>query len=43
MGLNDAVMIKDNHIAAASRIAEEIARIRAQIPFPLTIEVESCD
>ncbi len=41
MGLDDAVMIKDNHIAAAGSITEAIDRIRAQIPFPLTIEVET--
>ena len=41
MGLDDAVMIKDNHIAAAGGIAEAIAHIRAQIPYPLTIEVET--
>lgn len=41
MGLDDAVMIKDNHIAAAGGIGEAIKRIRAQIPYPLTIEVET--
>lgn len=41
MGLDDAVMIKDNHIAAAGGIAEAIARIRDKIPYPLTIEVET--
>ncbi|MFH7031089.1 MAG: carboxylating nicotinate-nucleotide diphosphorylase [Heteroscytonema crispum UTEX LB 1556] len=41
MGLDDAVMIKDNHIAAAGGIAEAIIRIRSQIPYPLTIEVET--
>jgi nicotinate-nucleotide pyrophosphorylase (carboxylating) len=41
MGLDDAVMIKDNHIQAAGGIANAIARIRAQMPFPLTIEVET--
>lgn len=41
MGLDDAVMIKDNHIAAAGGIPEAIARIRASIPYPLTIEVET--
>jgi nicotinate-nucleotide pyrophosphorylase (carboxylating) len=41
MGLDDAVMIKDNHIAAAGGIGEAIANIRAQIPYPLTIEVET--
>jgi nicotinate-nucleotide pyrophosphorylase (carboxylating) len=41
MGLDDAVMIKDNHIAAAGGIGAAIARIRNQIPYPLTIEVET--
>ncbi|HLO51163.1 MAG TPA: carboxylating nicotinate-nucleotide diphosphorylase [Kamptonema sp.] len=41
MGLDDAVMIKDNHIAAAGGIGEAIASIRATIPYPLTIEVET--
>ncbi|ABA22744.1 nicotinate-nucleotide pyrophosphorylase (carboxylating) [Trichormus variabilis ATCC 29413] len=41
MGLDDAVMIKDNHIAAAGGIGEAITRIRAQIPYTLTIEVET--
>ncbi|MDM9385139.1 carboxylating nicotinate-nucleotide diphosphorylase [Chlorogloeopsis sp. ULAP01] len=41
MGLDDAVMIKDNHIVAAGGIKEAIARIRKQIPYPLSIEVET--
>jgi nicotinate-nucleotide pyrophosphorylase (carboxylating) len=41
MGLDDAVMIKDNHIAAAGGIAEAIARIRQKMPYPLSIEVET--
>jgi nicotinate-nucleotide pyrophosphorylase (carboxylating) len=41
MGLDDAVMIKDNHIAAAGGIGRAIAQIRSQIPYPLTIEVET--
>lgn len=41
LGLDDAVMIKDNHIAAAGGIKEAIANIRDQIPYPLTIEVET--
>lgn len=41
MGLDDAVMIKDNHIAVAGGIAEAITRIRERIPYPLTIEVET--
>ncbi|MGC9503070.1 carboxylating nicotinate-nucleotide diphosphorylase [Baaleninema sp.] len=41
MGLDDAVMVKDNHIAAAGGIEAAIARIRPQIPYPMTIEVET--
>jgi nicotinate-nucleotide pyrophosphorylase (carboxylating) len=41
MGLDDAVMIKDNHIQSAGGIAEAITRIRKTIPYPLTIEVET--
>jgi nicotinate-nucleotide pyrophosphorylase (carboxylating) len=41
MGLDDAVMIKDNHIAAVGGIGEAITSIRSQIPYPLTIEVET--
>ena len=41
MGLDDAVMIKDNHIQAAGGIASAIAQIRSNMPYPLTIEVET--
>ena len=41
MGLDDAVMIKDNHIAVAGGIDRAIAQIRNRIPYPLTIEVET--
>ncbi|GET43596.1 carboxylating nicotinate-nucleotide diphosphorylase [Microseira wollei] len=41
MGLDDAVMIKDNHIEAAGGIGNAIASIRGKIPYPLTIEVET--
>jgi nicotinate-nucleotide pyrophosphorylase (carboxylating) len=41
MGLDDAVMIKDNHIAAAGGISVAIAGIRRHMPYPLTIEVET--
>jgi len=41
MGLDDAVMIKDNHIVAAGGIGEAVTRVRSQIPYPLTIEVET--
>ncbi|MBE9211758.1 carboxylating nicotinate-nucleotide diphosphorylase [Plectonema cf. radiosum LEGE 06105] len=41
MGLDDAVMIKDNHIVAAGGIGKAITSIRQRIPYPLTIEVET--
>jgi nicotinate-nucleotide pyrophosphorylase (carboxylating) len=41
MGLDDAIMIKDNHIAAAAGIGAAITRVRSRIPYPLTIEVET--
>ena len=41
LGLDDAVMIKDNHIAAAGGIQAAIAQIRGSIPYTLTIEVET--
>lgn len=41
MGLDDAVMIKDNHIKAAGGIEKAIARLRNNIPYPLNIEVET--
>ena len=41
VGLDDAVMIKDNHIAAAGGITEAIEGIRRTMPYPLTIEVET--
>ena len=41
MGLDDAVMLKDNHIAAAGDIQTAIATVRDRIPYPLTIEVET--
>lgn len=41
LGLDDAIMIKDNHIAAAGGIGAAIARIRQTMPYPLTIEVET--
>ncbi len=41
LGLDDAVMIKDNHIVAAGGIQVAVQRIRAQIPYPFTVEVET--
>ncbi len=41
MGLDDGVMIKDNHIAAAGGIGKAMTAIRGRIPYPITIEVET--
>ncbi len=41
MGLDDAVIIKKNHIVAAGGIDKAITQIRQHIPYPLTIEVET--
>jgi nicotinate-nucleotide pyrophosphorylase (carboxylating) len=41
MGLDDAAMLKENHIAAAGGITRAIALVRANIPYPMTIEVET--
>jgi nicotinate-nucleotide pyrophosphorylase (carboxylating) len=40
MGLDDAVMLKDNHIEAAGSIQKAVAQVRSAIPYPVTIEVE---
>jgi nicotinate-nucleotide pyrophosphorylase (carboxylating) len=40
-GLDDAAMIKDNHIIAAGGLGAAIERLREAIPFPLAIEVET--
>jgi nicotinate-nucleotide pyrophosphorylase (carboxylating) len=41
LGLDDAVMIKDNHIQAAGSIEKAITEVRGRVPYPLTIEVET--
>ena len=41
MGLDDSAMIKENHIAAAGGIDRAISLVRANIPYPMTIEVET--
>lgn len=41
MGLDDAIMIKDNHIRGAGGISNAITLIRKTMPYPLTIEVET--
>jgi nicotinate-nucleotide pyrophosphorylase (carboxylating) len=42
MGLGDAALVKDNHVAAAGGIAAAVAAVRAAAPDGLVIEVE-CD
>ena len=39
-GLDDAVLIKDNHIAAAGGIAPAVERLRAGLGHMVKIEVE---
>ncbi len=39
-GLDDGILIKDNHIAAAGGIRPAVARVRQQAPHLLKIEVE---
>lgn len=41
LGLDDAVMVKDNHIAAAGSIQVALEQLRREIPYPLSIEVET--
>jgi nicotinate-nucleotide pyrophosphorylase (carboxylating) len=41
MGLDDAMMIKDNHIAAAGSITTAVSKVRNYAPYPLSIEVET--
>jgi nicotinate-nucleotide pyrophosphorylase (carboxylating) len=40
LGLYDAVLIKDNHIAAMGGIEAAVARVRARAPFTVKVEVE---
>ena len=39
-GLHDAVMIKDNHIAAAGSIGDAVAAVRANVGHMVKVEVE---
>ena len=41
MGLDDVEMINDNHIKAAGGIEKAIALLRNNVPYPLSIEVET--
>ncbi|MEO1145888.1 MAG: carboxylating nicotinate-nucleotide diphosphorylase [Cyanobacteria bacterium J06638_22] len=41
MGLDDGVLVKDNHIAAAGSIRDAIAQVRDHIPYTMAVEVET--
>jgi nicotinate-nucleotide pyrophosphorylase (carboxylating) len=44
MGLGDAVLIKDNHVAAAGSVTAAIAAVRAAVPqLPCEVEVSTLD
>ncbi len=43
LGLYDAILIKENHIAAAGSVAAAIAQARATSDLPVQIEVENLD
>lgn len=44
MGLGDAVLIKDNHVAAAGGVGAALAAVREQIPaLPCEVEVDSLE
>jgi len=40
MGLHDAVLIKDNHVAACGSVAEAVRRARALVGETMTVEIE---
>ncbi len=40
LGLDDAVLVKDNHISAAGSITQAVKRIREHLPHLISIEVE---
>ncbi len=41
MGLDDAVMLKDNHLAVMESVEAAVSQVRSNIPYPLSIEVEA--
>jgi nicotinate-nucleotide pyrophosphorylase (carboxylating) len=44
MGLGDAALIKDNHVAAAGGVAQAIKAVRAAAPdLPLEVECDDLD
>jgi nicotinate-nucleotide pyrophosphorylase (carboxylating) len=43
LGLYDAALVKDNHIAASGSIGHAVREIRRQVPFMAKVEVECSD
>lgn len=43
LGLYDAAIIKDNHIAASGSIAQAVEKVRRHAPFMARVEVECAD
>lgn len=43
MGLGDAALVKDNHVAAAGGVASAVAAVRASSSLPLEVEVDSLE
>ena len=42
-GLDDAILIKDNHIRLAGGVAQAVARCRARHELPIEIEAQSLE
>ena len=42
-GLDDAVLVKDNHLRAAGSIGEAVARLRAATDLPVEVECDTLD
>ena len=43
IGLDDGIMIKDNHVQGAGGIKQAVELVRKTMPYPLSIEVETSD
>jgi nicotinate-nucleotide pyrophosphorylase (carboxylating) len=43
LGLDDGVLVKDNHLRAAGSVADAVARVRAATPLPVEVECDTLD
>jgi nicotinate-nucleotide pyrophosphorylase (carboxylating) len=43
LGLDDGVLVKDNHLRAAGSVAAAVARVRAATPLPVEVECDTLD